>query len=335
MSVAGGGGGHSALDRVIERRALAGHDGRSGATLERVWLAGGGTLVVKRIPPGGDLVMRATGDGAGRELALWSTGVLDRLPAGVGHPVVDGWQEPDGTVVVVMRDLGSAVLGWHRRLDRHECRRVLAAAAGVHAAYAGPAPSVPDLCPLAVRLPLLWPATMAAELRSGHPLPPLVLRGWELFADLVPGDVAAAVAWAHDDVTRLSGPLSACAPTLAHGDFWLVNLALEDDRVVLLDWGAATLGPGALDLACFLVGNATHVDASREAIVADYVALCGERHDERALQLSLFAALTEMGWNKALDAVDHPDPASRAVAGEELAWWTATARRIADTGGLG
>ena len=279
--------------------------------------------------------MLVTADVTGRELALWSAGVLDRLPRGVGHAIIDGWHEPDGDVVVVMRDLGPAVLGWHRRLSRQECRTLLRAVIAVHAAYGDTAPSIPHLCPLATRLGLLWPSTMEREVGGEHPLRRLVMRGWELFADLVPDDVAAAVTWVHDDVTRLGGPLSECVASLVHGDFWLVNAAFEESQVVLLDWGAAALAPPALDLACFLVGNATHVSAPREAIIDDFVALSGERHDERALQLCLFAALAELGWNKAIDIVDHPEPVARAVAREELDWWTGVARRIAEGGFLG
>ena len=326
--------GPSLLDDAVERQPLEGHDGRSGARLERVQLADGSSLIVKRMPPGSDLLMRITSDATGRELALWRAGVLDRLPDGVDHAILEGWHERDGTVVIVMRDLGRAVLGWHRHLSRSECRTLLGAVTAVHATYAEVAASVPDLCPLAARLRLLWPGPMAREIGGEHPLPRLVVRGWELFADLVPGDVADVIGWVHDDVTRLTGPLSTCTLSLVHGDFWLVNVALEGGCVVLLDWGAASLAPPAFDLACFLVGNATHVDAAREVIIDDFVTLSGDLHDDRALKLCLVAALAELGWNKALDIVDHPDPVARGIARDELDWWTAAVRRVADEGAL-
>lgn len=278
--------------------------------------------------------MRVTSDPAGRELALWRGGVLDRLPAGVGHAILEGWHERDGTAVIVMRDLGRAVLGWHRHLSRSECRTLLGAVTAVHATYAEIAASIPDLCPLAARLRLLWPGTMAQEVDGEHPLPRLVVRGWELFADLVPGDVAEVIGWVHEDVARLCGPLSKCTLSVVHGDFWLVNIALEGGGVVLLDWGAASLAPPAFDLACFLVGNATHVDAAREVIIDDFVTLSGDLHDDRALKLCLVAALAELGWNKALDIVGHPDPVARGVARDELDWWTAAVRRVAGEGAL-
>lgn len=324
----------SLLDDAVECQALEGHDGRSGARLERVQLPDGSSLIVKRMAPGSDILMRMTSDPTGRELALWRAGVLDRLPDGVDHAILEGWQERDGTVVIVMRDLGRAVLGWHRHVSRRECRTLLGSITAVHAAYAEVAASIPLLCPLASRLRMLWPGTMAQEVDGDHPLPRLVVRGWELFADLVPGDVADVIGWVHEDVARLSGPLSTCTLSLVHGDFWLVNVALEDGCVVLLDWGAASLAPPAFDLACFLVGNATHVDAPREMIIDDFVTLSADLHDDRALKLCLVAALAELGWNKALDIVDHPDAVARGIARDELDWWTAAVRRVADEGAL-
>ena len=104
----------SILDRAVGREPLEGHDGRSGAVLERVVLDDGTKLVVKTAAPGADLPGAATGD-PGRELWLWSSGILGQLPAGAGHAIVDGWQADDGTIVTVMRDLGDAVIGWRGR----------------------------------------------------------------------------------------------------------------------------------------------------------------------------------------------------------------------------
>jgi len=37
---------------------------------------------------------------------------------------------------------------------------------------------------------------------------------------------------------------------------------------------------------------------------------------------TVFWALCELGWNKALDAATHPDETQRARARHELTWWT-------------
>jgi hypothetical protein len=111
------------LDRVVERQVLDGHDGRSGARIERVRLDDGTRLVVKRATPAEDLTV-AAGGGVNCEAKLWSSGALGRLPAGVGHAIVDVQQDGDATVTV-MRDLGDRVPGWSRILSAAECGRIL------------------------------------------------------------------------------------------------------------------------------------------------------------------------------------------------------------------
>ena len=98
------------------RVAIDGHDGRSGARLERGVLDGT-RVVVKTVEPHTDLSLLLGGDPSGRERRLWADGVLDRLPAGTGHALIAaGWT---GTrLVTVMRDLGAAVLTWERRITR-------------------------------------------------------------------------------------------------------------------------------------------------------------------------------------------------------------------------
>jgi hypothetical protein len=69
----------SLLADVVRREPLAAADGRSGSLLERVVLADGQTLVVTHVMDGGDWIMRASHD-HGRAAALWSQGVLARVP---------------------------------------------------------------------------------------------------------------------------------------------------------------------------------------------------------------------------------------------------------------
>jgi hypothetical protein len=320
--------GPALLDTAVERSILAGHDGRSGARLERVRLADGTRLMVKRSDPAADLAMRLSEDGEGRELRLWASGVLDRLPAGAGHAVVDGWREGDD-VVVVMRDLGQAVIGWDTAIDRDDCRRIFTAAAAVHRAFAGQ--RVDGLCSLSTRLSLFAPATLRALPADEYPLVGHALRGWERFADQVSIDVSDAVGACHRDPGPLVRALTAGGTTLAHGDLWLVNAAFDSDRVVFLDWGLATDAPGAFDFAVFLMG-ASGVHATRDELLDDIRSAQGGRHDEAALRLALLAALVDLGWNKALDATEAQDDAIRAREAAELTWWVDQARRTLDLG---
>jgi hypothetical protein len=315
------------LATAVERTVLEDHDGRSGASLERLRLPDGTRLVVKRTFAPTDLTMRLSGDDVGRELALWETGVLDRLPSGVGHAVAGGWRDGD-EVVVVMRDLGDAVISWETPIGRTECRRLFTAAASLHAAFAGR--PVDGLCPLERRLSLFAPRTLRTVNAGEHPLVDAALAGWDRFADVVAADVVDAVSAVHEDAGPLADALAARGTTLVHGDLWLVNAAFEGDGVVLLDWGLATEAPGAFDFATFLMG-ASHVPVDRDELLDDMQAVNGDRHDEQALRLALFASLADLGWNKALDATSN-DETLRAHESAELGWWVDQARLTLDLG---
>jgi hypothetical protein len=314
---------------AVERVVLSGHVGKSGAGLERVRLADGRLLIVKRIEQGTDFTIEATGGLPGREILLWRAGVLDRLPAGVGHALVDAWAD-EGTTVLVMRDLGDAVLTWDDRLDADQVRWVMQRTAALHRAFLGHAPS--DVVPLDKTLALFAPATARPLAEQGIELMRLTLHGWELFAELVPADVCDAVFALLDDVTPLRRALAAGPVTLNHGDLATVNMAIESDTLVLIDWAMPTAGPGALDVARFVAGCASVVELGREEILAAYRDAAGPAYDARSERLSLLAATLWLGWNKALDAAEHPDAAIRARERADLDWWVRQSRTALEEG---
>ena len=308
----------SILDSAVTRESLGEHDGRSGASLERVVLADGRRLVVKRTRWATDLVRRLSDDRAGREAQLWRAGVLDR--AGVGHAIVDAWTDGDETVVV-MRDLGAAVFGWHRVLSRAVVSSLLRAVTAMHAA--GPYSDL--LLPLDVRVRVMLPAEMlplAAEFDLVHAL----LDGWRHFEAIVDPAVAGDIAALRTDPAPLVAALARRPAALIHGDLWPVNAALPPDGPVLLDWGLASWAPPALDLVSLLAGaGAAHVAMSREELIDEFRALSGQRHDEVALRLALLLGLLEFGWNKALDAATAPTDTERTRHRADLDWWVAAA----------
>jgi Phosphotransferase enzyme family len=306
------------LDRAVERVPVHGHEGRSGALLERIRLADGQQLIAKRLDPVHDLTMRISGDLVGREFVLWRDGVLDRLPDAVGHAVVAGWNEPRGAMLL-LRDVTPALAP--ERISRDEYRRILAATTSMHRLFAGE--PVAAACPLELRLGVFAPQRLRRR-TDDHGLAPLVQRGWELFADVVPGPVVDAVLAIHDDPAPLAKRLTSGGFTLLHGDLWLDNIALEAGQVTLLDWELATNGPPALDFVWFLTGSASRVEASHDDLVDDVREVC--RPDEDTLRLALLAGLAELGWNKALNAIEHHDAATRAHELDDLAWWVRQAR---------
>jgi hypothetical protein len=316
---------------VVERAVISGHEGKSGAGLERVRLADGRTLVVKRIEPGTDFTVEATGGMPGREILLWRAGVLDRLPDGVGHALVDAWEE-DGATVLVMRDLGDAMLTWSHRLSAADGAWVMQRTAELHRAFLGRVPE--STVPLGAALGLFAPATVRPLADQGIELMRLVLRGWELFADEVPRDVVDETFHLLEDTAPLQRALEAGPVTMTHGDLATVNMAVEGDTLVLIDWAMPTRAPGTLDVARFIAGCSSVVDLGREELVAAYRRHAGPAYDERSMRLSLLSGLLWLGWNKALDAVGHPDPRIRARERADLDWWVGRARAALEEGVL-
>ncbi|HET7516505.1 MAG TPA: hypothetical protein VFN05_02165 [Actinomycetes bacterium] len=313
----------SLLVDVVSREPLAAADGRSGSLLERVVLTDGRALVVKHVLDGGDWIMRATAD-HGRAAQLWSEGVLARVPEVIEHAVVGAEQVPGGWVVI-MRDVSAALVRDHARVSRDESRRVLEAAAALHAAFAGDPPL--ELCSLGDRYGFLSPATARREAGGADEVPQLIGRGWERFAEVAPADVAGPVLAVLERPASLAAALARFPSTLIQGDLKLGNLGFAGDRVVMLDWGTQTgWAPAAVEVAWYLAINWSRIDATREQMLDDFRAAEGDRHDEDALRLALLGGLAQLGWDKAMHASGHPDPAIRAREAADLAWWCDRAR---------
>jgi hypothetical protein len=320
------------LGVIVERVPVAGHVGKSGAGLERVRTADGSSYVVKRVTAESDLLHALLGGGPAREYLLWREGALDRLPLGVAHAVVDAWPEGDSTVIV-MRDLGDRVFTWDDRLSADRTRWVLERIGALHQAFLVDPPQ--SVAPLDAVLDQFAPHRIGSVVHGDNPLPALALRGWDLFTDLVPVDVAGPVFAVLADVRPYAAALVEAGPvTLVHGDLATVNMAVDGDDLVLLDWAMPVAAPGPLDLTRFIAGCSSVVDLTREEMLAVYREAAGPAYDETAMRLALLLGLIWLGWNKALDAVEHPDPATRARERADLDWWVAQTRTTLESGVL-
>jgi hypothetical protein len=329
------------LDTAVDR-APVNDDGRSGATLERVLLADGSRVVVKRFDPSVDLVMRFTGDTRGREVEFFRRGTLDRLPATVVHPVLDGWFDDDGHGVLVMRDLGDAVLTWKSVVTKEQAVTMFGAVADLHAEFLGSAPD--DLTPLSLVQGLFEPRRIRSY--AGEALVDYALRGWEYWPEVAPGEVGDRLLALAEDTAPLTAACQALPTTLLHGDLATANMAFEQGRpgcLTLIDWGVATSGPAEIDIGRLLAGCAhlfgpvgrtgsETIVARLDGLVALQRESAGPAHDETALRLGLLSGLTWLGWNKALDIVEHPDPAVRERERVALEWWLRQAELAFETG---
>jgi phosphotransferase family enzyme len=308
-----------ALGEVVRREPLT-HPGQSGNSLERLVLADGRLLVVKRIT-GDDWISRATHDD-GREVALWEQGVLARVPGEIDSAVLDAGR--DGRAGwLLMRDVSSELLPPDRRLSREESARILDAAAALHRRFAGE--SIAGLCSLEDRITIVAPEAVAGESSEVDYLPKMLVVGWEVFADAVPGDVASAIFGAMERPEALATRLRDCVATLVHNDLRGANLGLVPARTIVLDWGLAGSGPPELDFAWYLFVNGWRIDATREQLIDDFKRAERDLHDPRALELAWIAQLCWHGPLLAHELVEASD-AKRERARAELAWWVERVR---------
>jgi hypothetical protein len=312
----------SLIENAIAREVLAAPDGKSGNVVERVMLAEGRALVVKRLIRGGDWLARATQD-EGRIAILWDSGYLGRMPPAVNHAVVSVETEADGWLVV-MEDVSHSLIPEQTVVSRAAHRRVMAAMNAMAGEFWGE--HAQGLCSLETRYAFLSPATAAREVGGGNPVPELIGRGWEIFAEVVPADVADAVIAILERPALLAAEVSRSEGSLIHGDLKFGNLGLQEERIVMIDWGdRAGFAPPAVELAWYLAINGTRLDATHDELVADFEAELGDRCDASILDLALLGGLVQLGWDKAL-AVTERDPEAMAGEREDLDWWVARAR---------
>src|SRR4029079_15681101 len=121
--------------------------------------------------------------------------------------------------------------------------------------------------------------------------------------------VGEAVLGLVDDVTPLSDALAARGTTLIHGDLRDENIAFTDGRLVLLDFGLATQGHPAAELAWYMVHDVWRIAATHDEVVEDFRAAMAERDDPVALELGLISGLVQYAWIFGPRAAGHTRPA--------------------------
>jgi hypothetical protein len=325
-------------ERVLESlgagalRAPLDHSGNSGASIERVTLPGGTSLIGKRVGPAADWLGRVTGD-RGRTAILWHAGAFSRLPPSLDHGIETVIEDGDGWWIF-MRDLSATFLGDERRLSRAESRQVLTAAAALHAEFLNDVPA--GAARLSDRLGMSSLRVAEDERTGSDLLPKQIGAAWDAFADSVPGDLGAEVLLAVEDNRALAGALEASGPrTLIHGDLRDDNLGLTGDSVVLLDWDLATAGTPTVEFAWYLCHDAWRIEAGHDEIEADYREAEGELLSEHEAELGMLTGLVQYGWIFGHSLRVHPDPAEQEWARGELDWWIPRTRRALEAiGGM-
>ena len=274
-------------------------------------------LVLKRLSTD-DWLTRASRDDRCRSLAVWRTGLLDRLEPQLRHGILAGSRDGEHHALL-MRDVSAGLdLGLDQPIltpvDTRDRRteRLLQALAAMHARFWGddtlddPAHELADV---ETSLTMFWPASWPAMASHPDGLGG-VQKGWQALLELVDPDVRATIEQVMADPGPLTDALEAEPVTLMHGDYRLANLAvMPDDTVVAFDWQFAGRGPGVMDLAWLVQSPGVFeyrgwaFDCYRDALVE---ALDGEldvpRWD-RALAIARFAHVLRIGCFPAYDAV--------------------------------
>ena len=309
------------LGPLAERTTLV-SSGWSGNRIDRLVLADGRQLIAKRIVPGSDWLGRASED-PGREALLFADGVFARMPDAIDPAVVAAEREGEAWWVV-MRDVSDALLDESTPLSRRENRHVLGVAAEMWTTFWDE--EVPHLSTSRARLSFPTPATAEVERADVDLMPKQFEAAWEAFAEAADRDVAEQVLALVADVGPLADDLDAYGRTLVHGDLRDENIGFAGDGLVLLDFGLASHAHPALELAWYMCHDVWRIDATHDEVVEDFRRALGDRDDLGAVDLGLISGLVQYGWIFGHSAVVHPDPAERAWAREELAWWVPRVR---------
>ena len=265
--------------------------GLSGARLTRLWLAipagawsdaprWRATRVVKEQFAESGWIASATHDARIREVALWQTGLADRLPNRIGL-AVERFSPPDPlplspqgdrvagatapAAALLMRDERSRLMRdpYRTPLGRLPAPifDALDALAALHARFwDSPELDDPRLGLASQRDTLLWlsPGAIEAAFAAGLNEPYLWLsqRGWDAFFRLIPRDDAATLAATLAQPDRVLAAIARLPRTLVHGDVWGPNLGRlppsrraprSGARVLLIDWALVSAAPATWD----------------------------------------------------------------------------------------
>jgi hypothetical protein len=286
--------------------------------------------------------MRATDDHAGREARAWTSGLLDRLPPEMTHPIIacacdgNGW-------ALLMHDVSGALFPPHDPyiglpISAAEDARILNALAAMHAHFwdeSGIADPAQGFCTPETRYHAFSPATGRREAGTSDFYPGIIRDGWELLPSLIDPGLAALIAGLADDPRPLAAALARYPQTVVHGDPRPPNLGLVDDeprrpRVVLIDWQFVGPGTPALDLTWYLYCSGPGRRAGKDAVIDRYreslAQHLGPRFSESwwrpQLALSLLGQTLRCSHDMAWAAVRHESPSVRAWARRELVWWS-------------
>lgn len=307
------------LATLESRRPFKTSDSLSGSRFESV-RRDGEPMILKYVCVDDDWIMRASGDVHCRQLTLFESGVLDRLPANLDHatvavaPYVSEAGHRGGAFL--MKDVAPRLVPpGHDAIDLDTHLRFIDHMSELHAAY-WTLPRIHELFPLMHHFVLLTPTMAALERQRGStdPVPSAVFDGWSLLEARWP-QAARVLGELLRDPGPLVTALARTPSTFIHADWKFGNLGEHaDGRTILLDWDRSGYAPATLDLAWYLGVNCDRLPQSKEETIASYRSalsahgIATDQWWEPQLAVTLLAAFLMLAWSK----TDQP---------EEFGWW--------------
>jgi hypothetical protein len=286
--------------------------------------------------------MRATDDRLGREALAWTSGLLDRLPPEVTHPIVAAARDGDGWAIL-MHDVTDALFPPHdpyigAPIGEADHASFVDALAALHATFWEEPKAdnpMPGLCNPEDRYRAFSPETGRREGNGTDVYPRIIREGWDLLPPLVDPAVANLIVGLASDPRPLTAAQARYPQTIVHGDPRPPNLGrlatgTSAPSVVLLDWHFVGRGIPGVDLTWYLYTTGPGRSLSHEAVIGRYrerlARRLGSRFDEGwwrpQLELSLLGQMVRCGQDMAWAAVRHDSAAVRAWARETLVWWS-------------
>lgn len=288
--------------------AEIGQHGFSGARIYKRTDAEGIPYIVKVTSARNDWIMRATSDHRCREAILanvsWVRG------HGIETPAIGSAQDGD-TFSILMHDISEHLLP-NEQLTQKQLRTILLGMTRLHSLTPPDQTDVP-WCSVEDRLTLFMPD---AEKLTHFKIAADILRGWQLFFDYAPRDVADLVRSLFDDLSPLTNALGRLPKRFLHGDLKLDNIGIRPDGTLsLIDWSMALVAPAAIDLGWFLAMNSRTLPVSLDETMSAYTSYSSMETElqETHQSLTILCGLLIRGWRKALDA-ESGEPS-------ELLWW--------------
>ena len=316
------------------------------ARFQRVYIDGAprSSFFIKRVEPAKDWVALFTDDQQRRALAVWSQGVLNRLPREVDGAVVACASWDDG-YAVLMADISDHLLVPGRRLGMKDSDALISALAAMHVRFwedetlAEPALG---LCPLELFLSHTSPrrASRMRRLLESFVFD-AVEDGWDALPTFIDAGLVSDLRALNDDPSPILAALTGSPRTLVHSDYRPANLGLRtsDDgsiTVILVDWGRALFGAPTIDLGYYLgwtaLERATDVDTTIAAYESRLRVGFGREIDdpkwEVHREVGILGGLLNTICFRALHA--RRDEADAATDRTALEWWAPRMRAALD-----